>query len=232
MINSNNSKIRLMAWLFYNNSKSFSSSLRLQKFMFFYEMFQENEVSGKGNFRSLKAYKNGPVFSIAYGDYTYRIDELVNRIKETKDTLSNYCSEIVDHTKNKLILNLPNARLANFITSIMTESELSEFTHNFTAWKEREDEVRRGIRDIPIENVHLSEEDKYILDSLKEMYPQELIERYNSIEVGSKYFLISKDQMSQISKEQETALLTLSEDDSLHNPVFVEINEEGVLEID
>lgn len=221
-----------MAWLFYNNSKSFSSSLRLQKFMFFYEMFQENEVSGKGDFRSLKAYKNGPVFSIAYGDYTYRIDELVSRIKETKDTLIDYCSEMVVHTQSKLILNLPNVRLANFITSIMTESELSEFTHNFTAWKEREVEVMSGIKNISIENVQLSEQDKYILDSLKEMYTPELIERYNSIEVGNKYFLISKDQMSQISKEQETALLTLSENDSLHNPVFVEINEEGVLEID
>ncbi|MDR1531644.1 MAG: hypothetical protein LBS62_05585, partial [Clostridiales bacterium] len=65
MANSSERKQALVGW-FYNNA-GFSTNIRLQKFLFFYECF--SKIDGDTyELEDLKGYKNGPVFSGVFGD--------------------------------------------------------------------------------------------------------------------------------------------------------------------
>ena len=69
MINSDDRKLELSGWLMENDEDSYNDPLKLQKFLFFYESF--SKANGKpADFDYLRGYKNGPVFSSVYGDYT------------------------------------------------------------------------------------------------------------------------------------------------------------------
>lgn len=115
-INTSDSRIKKVAWL--NNRQDISSysKLQLQKFLFFYEMFQFAE-SKEYDFSSLKAYKNGPVFSNFYGDITYREDEVLDSIKRFSDGLD---SGDIDEE---------NALTSKFLIETLTDSELSSLSH-------------------------------------------------------------------------------------------------------
>ena len=69
MINSNNRKLALSGWLKENNPREYSTPIKLQKFLLFYELFSkiDGEISDLSH---LRGYKIGPVFCDVWGDYT------------------------------------------------------------------------------------------------------------------------------------------------------------------
>lgn len=69
MINSNPRKLRLSGWLKENGSSEYNSPLKLQKFLFFYEMFSKIE-GDEADFSSLKGYKKD-LFSVMSGEITH-----------------------------------------------------------------------------------------------------------------------------------------------------------------
>ena len=212
--NSNRHKLELSSWLLKNQSEEFSSSLKLQKFIFFYEAFTKLE-NQEADFGYLRAYINGPVFSDVFGDYTYRKEFLTSSISE----INSYES-----------LNLDRAKMAGFIVKILNEEELSKLTHEFNIWKVQEPLIGR-ISNISMREEDFSLEDFQLLKSLQEMYPVEMYDEVEVLPIGDKNFVISKEDIEKLSEEQRNVFINLAEQD-LHNPVFVTMSEDGVLLID
>lgn len=214
-VNSNPRRLALSNWLFNNQIEEFSSSLKLQKFIFFYESFTKLEDE-EANFSYLRAYANGPVFSDLYGDYTYRKEALVSHLEQME--VPNFINE-------------DRAKLSGFLVKIMNEKELSDLTHEFNAWKVKEPLIGA------VSNVSMYEEDYIysdleLLATLKEMYPIELINQMDIISIADKHFLVMKKDVALLNEEQKNILINLADDESIHNPVYVSVDEDGVLLVD
>lgn len=218
MLTSNERKMALSGWLKDNYKEGFFSSLKLQKFLFFYETL--SKVDGdEADFSYLKGYENGPVFSDVYGDYYYRKEtfflEAERRYYDKPD--------LVDEER---------AKFSRFLVNILTEEELSDLTHEFNIWKSKESEIRSGKRHVQLREVDLNQNDTELLEALRDMYSSEFIDSVYVIEISGKSFIINKSDLPYISEEQQNALLTLSNDESLDNPVYINFSEDGVILID
>jgi hypothetical protein len=218
MLNSSIRKRALSGWLEKHSSHEFWTALKLQKFLFFYEALSKIEESSS-EFRSLKGYINGPVFSDVYGDYTYRMDEFVAGVGET-------------YQENNENVNEDRAKLAAFLVKILNEQELSDLTHEFNIWRTKKDAIENGGKHIPLSESDFTQEDVDLLNSIKEMYPTEFIESVEVIEISGKSFVISRDEYSKLTEEQKFTFFMLAEQDNLENPVYVSISEDGVLLVD
>lgn len=215
-INSGRRKLELTNWLYRNQDVEFSSSLKLQKFVFFYESFSKLD-DDDFNFSYLKSYANGPVFSDLYGDYTYRKEELVGTLNMMETP------ESIDEER---------AKLSGFLVKIMNEVELSDLTHEFNAWKVNEKQIGQ-IQNLPMYESNFTDSDYQLLSTLREMYPPELIEQMDVISIADKNFLISKQDAEKLSEEQKNILINLADDETIFNPVYVTVDEEdGVLVVD
>lgn len=216
ILNSNKHKLELSSWLSSNQIEEFSRNLKLQKFIFFYEAFSklENEIA---DFNYLRAYPNGPVYSDVYGDYIYQSSDFIATISN----LSSYET-----------VNEERAKLAGFLVKVLTEDELSDLTHEFDAWKVKEDMLAMGLKNISITEDDFSDADLELLSTLQMMYPQELIDSVEVISIGRKSFLISKEDKGKLTDEQENIFINLADNTGLHNPVFVSLSDDGVLLID
>ena len=128
VLNTSKSMLDKIAWLNKQEDITKFSKLQLQKFLFLYEMFQFVEKKDS-DFTYLKAYKNGPVFSNFYGDITYREAEVQDYLKQKQ------CDFDIDES---------NARISQFIINTLTDSELSDLTHQFKMWSTHKEEIDAG----------------------------------------------------------------------------------------
>ena len=214
MLNSSNEKINKLAWL--NQRKNIISipPLKIQKFLYFYEMFEK--ISGNiFEIDNLKAYRNGPVFSEVYGDINYR--EL-----EVYDAVSSIESPEI---------NQKSAEQALFIIDTMSETELSELTHTFDMWNSKKERIERGEKHIPILDSDITVRDIAILKQISPEYPLENSD-YHVIGMHNKYFVISTSDYNNLSEAHYDVLEQLSNEVDLFNPVYISIEEDGGLLVD
>ena len=213
MSNINDRKLALLKWLNIKNSNY--SNLQTQKFLFFYEMFQF--INNKDyDITNLKAYKNGPVFSDVYGFQRYEKDFLESTVNANNDTSYNVDKE--------------NVEKALFLTSTMTDTELSDLTHQLDMWKSKKKLIDDGKKQIPIELSDISSEDK---EKLKKIYKTALlIDNFKIIKIANKIFLIKKEELNDLTDEHYEVLDLLSQENELINPVYLSIDGEGVLLVD
>ncbi|EHO77615.1 hypothetical protein LDK09_09400 [Fusobacterium animalis] len=213
MSNINDRKLALLKWLNIKNSNY--SNLQTQKFLFFYEMFQF--INNKDyDITNLKAYKNGPVFSDVYGFQRYEKDFLESTVNANNDTSYNVDKE--------------NVEKALFLTSTMTDTELSDLTHQLDMWKSKKKLIDDGKKQIPIELSDISSEDK---EKLKKIYKTALlIDNFKIIKIANKIFLIKKEELNDLTDEHYEVLDLLSQENDLINPVYLSIDGEGVLLVD
>lgn len=127
MIYSNERKLCLSGWFKENSEKSYSKSLKLQKFLLLYEAFAKTSGE-KTDFSHLRGYKKGPVFSNVWGDYT-------------KERTAFDTAAMKTYEAKKDSVNETRAKKCGFIVETMTEEELSELTHkmNFGIQNESQD---------------------------------------------------------------------------------------------
>ena len=215
-INTSDSRIKKVAWL--NNRQDISSysKLQLQKFLFFYEMFQFAE-SKEYDFSSWKAYKNGPVFSNFYGDITYREDEVVDSIKRFSDGLD---SGDIDEE---------NALTSKFLIETLTDSELSSLSHEFNFWNTHNKEISENIKQIDMKERDITQEDIDLVQLIKISEPEY---HYKIIKIANKRFVVSEEDFNKLSENHLELLDILSVDDNLLNPVYIKVDCEGRLLID
>lgn len=214
MLNSSKDKINKIAWL--NQRKRIYSlpRLKIQKFLYFYEMFQK--ISGNTyDISNLKAYRNGPVFSQIYGDINYREQEIINEM------------ESIEFPE----VNVDNAERALFVIDSMDETELSEFTHIFDMWSNKKERIGRGEKQIPITEDDITEKDISLLKQIAPEYPLDN-PGYHIIVINSKRFVVSETDYKKLSDIHYDTLEQLSNEDSLFNPVYVSIEDDGGLLVD
>lgn len=218
MICSNERKLSLSGWLKENDKVSYEIPLKLQKFLLFYEAL--TKISGeKSDFTHLRGYKKGPVFSNVWGDYT----------KERSSF--NIAAENAYHRKPSAV-NTKRAEKCAFLVSAMTEKELSDLTHQMNLWKSKENRIMAGEYQVDLDEADFNLEDVKLIHTLDSMYPVEMIENSKIVRLDKKYFVFSKAESERLTEEHFDILLTLAENEELHNPVFVEMDEEGRLVID
>lgn len=214
MLNTSQRRLAIVKWLKDNNPSEFYESLKIQKYLFFYELF--SKVEGEEySLDYLKGYENGPVFSELYGDYTYRRHELIPRLEEVQ-------------TKD---VNIGLAKKAGFLVQILNGRELSGLTHELNLWKSKEEEIMSGGRHLPLDECSLNHDDISIVKELFELYSTDFISTSNVVSIKDKNFLLNDRDFRNLTNEQKEVLELLAEEE-LENPVYVTIGEEGELLVD
>ena len=213
VLNTSTSMLDKIAWLHQQEDIAKFSKLQLQKFLFLYEMFQFAEKK-PSDFTYLKAYKNGPVFSNFYGDITYRKDEIQEYLRQKK------CDFNIDEN---------NARISQFIINTLTDSELSDLTHQFHMWSTHKEKIDVGQKQIPMSKEDITDDDIEILNLLKSSEPDF---DYEILRIGQKNFVFSKEDFMNLNEEHLELLDSLSTNEELLNPVYVEVESNGRLVID
>ncbi len=218
MIYSNRRKLCLSGWLKENDNASYETPLKLQKFLLFYEAF--TKVSGeKPDFNHLKGYKRGPVFSNVWGDYTKERSSF--NLAAQKAFMSN--SEMID---------IKRAEKCAFMVSTMTEKELSDLTHQMNLWKCKEERIMQGEYQVDLSEEDFNSDDEKLIRILDAMYPSSMVENSKVVCLDRKCFVFTKVDAQRLTGEHFDILLTLAENEELHNPVFVDIDDEGRLIVD
>lgn len=218
MISSNSRKLLLSGWLMENGKSEYDSPLRLQKFLLFYEAF--TKVSGEtADFSNLKGYKRGPVFSNVWGDYTYERPAFDAAAKK-------------EYAAPHEPINTERAKKSQFIVSVLSERELSEFTHKLNLWKSKKPRIMQGERQVPLYESDFSEDDAHMIRLLDQMYPASMIDNSHVIALDNHYFVFSKQDAKRLTEQHFDTLSALSETETLMNPVFVEMDEKGCLIVD
>lgn len=218
MIYSNERKLSLSGWLQENNSTSYETPLKLQKFLLFYEAFAKvsNETP---DFSHLRGYKKGPVFSNVWGDYT-------------KERTSFNMAAKTAYYKNVESINVKRAKKCAFIVGTMTEEELSDLTHQMNIWKSKEKRIMSGEYQVNLDESDFNNNDEKLINTLDMMYTTDMVENSEIINLDKNYFVFSNSDSKLLTEKHFDMLLTLAEKEDLHNPVFVDIDEEGRLLID
>ena len=218
MIYSNERKLSLSGWLMKNNFTSYETPLKLQKFLLFYEAL--TKVSGESpDFSHLRGYKKGPVFSNVWGDYTKERESFNAAAQSAYD-------------KNVESINVERAKKCAFIVGTMTEQELSDLTHQMNLWKSKENRIMSGEYQVDLDESDFDYSDEKLISTLNMICSTDMIENSTIIPLDKKYFIFSKSDAELLTEKHFDVLLTLSENEELHNPVFVEFDEEGRLLID
>ncbi len=218
MIFSSDRKRALSGWLLCYDDALFHKSLKLQKFLFFYEMISKSKGE-MAEFKSLTGYENGPVFGDVYGEYTYEWQDFLEDSKKTFNNLK----ETIDY-------NI--AKTSAFLVKILTETELSELTHSFNVWNCKESQIYAGIKNVRLSEQDISDEDLEKIRILSTMYSDELIESSEIIEFNGKSFILPKDEMKFLKEDTYDILMKLSEIDDLVNPIYINLTEEGTVLVD
>lgn len=211
-------KRALSGWLKKYHEKEFFLPLKLQKFLFFYEALSKIEKDVV-EFNKLKGYINGPVFSDVYGDYFHRRDDFINEVEN-------------DYNDNIKSVNNARAKFAGFLISILNEDELSNFTHEFNIWKAKENDIKSGVRDVSLYEKDFNEKDAELLTSMKNMYPIDYIDSVKVIEISGKSFILNKEDIPKLTDESEYVFISLANESSLQNPVYISISDDGVVLVD
>jgi len=186
------------------NDGIFLPSLRLQKFLFFYECFSKVE-GDEFSFENLKGYRRGPVFGDVYREIKYSTDTFLTSVN-----------------KSGYPVNEDRAERALFLVRILG-SDLSGFTHTLNIWKVKEDEIMRGSYQLPLSVSDFSKEDAAVFEDLLMLYPTEYINGVNVVEVNGKAFLFPREYA--FKEEYYDALYEASVDKEFCSPVYVEISE-------
>lgn len=223
MVNANERKQVLCGWLKNMHPKLYESPLKLQKFLFFYECF--SKVKGeKYDFINLKGYEQGPVFSAVYGDYTKDREEFDNIIVFAYKTV----------IKNPYKINVFTAQQCAFMCGSMTNQEISDLTHSMDIWKAKEELIKQGKKQIPLDENDFSLLDENLIRDLIKMYNQKFINGKTIVNVENKYFVFSQEDAKKLTETHKNTLheLVRKYPEELLNPVVAKIEDGGICIID
>ncbi len=136
------------------------------------------------------------------------------------------------YNKNTESINAQRAEKCAFIVGTMTEKELSDLTHQMNLWKSKENRIMSGEYQVDLDESDFNSHDEKLIDTLDKMYPTDMIENSAIVNLDKNYFVFSKSDSELLTEKHFNVLLTLAENEELHNPVFVDIDKEGRLLVD
>lgn len=218
MINSDLRKLALSGWFYENFNAEYCIPLKLQKFLFFYESFCKVKEENY-DFKFLKGYRNGPVFSNVYGDYTKE------RKGFTEESTRAYKT-------NSGIINNNIAKKIGFLIKSLNEKDLSELTHKMNIWSAKKDRILNGEQQVDLDDSDFNNNDVSIINTLDSIYSDDIIDNNQIISINDKHFIINNNKVNDITEEQMDLLYEVANDKNLDNPVFIDIDDNGKLVID
>ncbi|MBI6598225.1 MULTISPECIES: hypothetical protein [Lacticaseibacillus] len=218
MIWSNERKLSLSGWLQKNDYSSFDTPLKLQKFLFFYESSAKVEADNY-DFAKLKGYKNGPVFSQVWGDYTKERQGFEEKSRTA-------------YEEDPSIVNEPRAKIIDFFIRVSSPVELSEVTHHMDIWSKKKDRIDRDEKQVELDSDDFSKHDADIIETIREAFPISYVETHKVLPVGNKSFVMSNEDAVRLTPEQSATLQALSQEPELDNPVYVHLDANGGIIVD
>lgn len=211
-------KRALSGWLKKYHEKEFLSPLKLQKFLFFYETLSKVEKDNV-EFKKLKGYPNGPVFSDVYGDYVYEKNDFFKEVNKV-------------YKENTKLVDKARAKFAGFLVSIMNEEELSALTHEFNIWKVKENDINNGLKDVSLCEKDFNIKDTEFLMTLRDTYSNGYIDSVEVFEISEKSFILNKQDIPKLNNKSRYTFISLANEKNLQNPVYVSVSNNGVLLVD
>ena len=217
MLNSSKRKQALAGWLKTKDPEEFADPLKLQKFLFFYEIVSKIEDQ-EYELTKLKGYAAGPVFSDVYGDYRHN-REMFNQ------------AIIAILNEDEVVINEDIATFSLFLIQTHTREDLSELTHDLDIWHAQAHRIEWGEWQVTLHESDLSEQDIEYIKNIRWMFPKSYIENHKAVSVGNKRFIFSKDDYENLTQIHYSTLNELVEkvSEQLINPVYTEIDIDGGL---
>lgn len=209
MINSDIRKLSLCGWLKTNNKPVYNNPKKLHIFLFFYECFSKVENDNPG-FNSLNRNINEPVFINVWIDYTKTGDEFDEKsVRAYEEHSELICSDRVE--------------TSNFIVSILTENELLALIQAMNIWSCKNSEINSDTQQIMLHEKDFNDTDFHIINTLKLMYPVEMIRNTKIVELNEHYFIMTKSDFAKLNSELMAELSTISHNPNMHNPIYIEL---------
>jgi len=215
MLNSSKRKQALAGWLKAKDSQEFAEPLKLQKFLFFYEVVSKIE-NVEYDLTKLKGYAAGPVFSDVYGDYRYN-KELFNQ------------AIILTLEENEVVIDEDIATFCLFLIQTQTSEELSELTHELDIWKSKAEMIEWGEYQVSLHESNLSEADVEYIKRWRDLHPKNYLDTVKVVKMDKKRFVLPKEDYHHLTNTHYDTLQKLDKIDRLVNPVYVEIDVDGGL---
>lgn len=218
MLKTSKRHLELLSWLYWNGNIQEWSQMQFYVFLFLYELQsikEERKTSTFTNYdiSSLVATKDGPVFT------TLREDMFNNYIELRRYVESNKPFEI----------NTQWARAFSFVISSITEQELKDIMCEFYMWR-RASQQFEAQSEVPMLEEHIVEEEDFtLLQTLLDTVPKY---EYKILEINDKRFVLSTQDCQSADIKHFNALLQLSRQEQLYNPVYVHIDTNKRLIID
>jgi hypothetical protein len=217
-MNSSNRKLALSGWLYENSVAEFENSLKLQKFLFFYEALSKVE-NDSTEFAGLKGYANGPVFSAVWGDYRYEQAAFQE-------------AAVNEYHKHATEINNQRAKLSMFLVQIFNEKNLSAITHTMDVWKHKEPRITAKEKNVSLSERDFSKADSKMMKEIALVFSEEFIDNSNVITVGKTNFIFSNDDARALTPMHYDVLMELDSLGELENPVYANIDSDGAIIID
>ena len=89
-----------------------------------------------------------------------------------------------------------------------------------------------GEYQVDLSERDFNSDDEKLIRTLDAMYPLQLVENSTVVRLDRNYFVFTKSDAQHLTEKHFDILLTLAENEELHNPVFVDIDDEGRLIVD
>ena len=209
LINSDIRKLALCGWLKTYNKPVYNNPKKLHIFLFFYECFSKVE-NDNPDFNSLVWNINGPVFLNVWIDYTKNRDEFDEKsVRAYEEHTELICSNRVE--------------TSNFIVSILTENELLALIQAMNIWSCKNSEISSDTQQTMLYEKDFNDTDFHIINTLKLMYPIEMIRNTKIVELNEHYFIMTKSDFAKLNSELMAELSTVSHYPNTHNPIYVEL---------
>lgn len=218
MLYSNERKLVLSGWLEEHCPTAYDRPLKLQKYLFFYELY--SKIDGEAiDLDHLRGYKRGPVFSNVYGDYTHERKEFDKRA-------------LYEYKNNSKLINEDRAKMCSFICSSLSDKDLSDFTHQLNVWATRKDDINSGVHNVNLFEKDINSDDINKLKLLSSLFTKDVVDNSSVVTLGDKHFVFNNNDMDRLSEEHMDVLWNLMYSQELYNPIFVSIDDGGRLIVD
>ena len=99
-------------------------------------------------------------------------------------------------------------------------------------WKVKEQRIMGGEYQVDLSEADFNDDDVHLMHLLDQMYPLPMITNSSVINIDNHYFVFSKQDAERLTEQHYDVLSSVSENEHLINPVYVEIDDEGRLVID
>lgn len=219
MIYSNERKLALSGWLRNTAYAEYCTSLKLQKFLFFYEAFSKVE-GADSDFSGLKGWKRGPVFSAVWGDYTKEPCLFAEKAVEA-------------YFSHNQLVNIERAAICKFIVSAFNQRELSDITHAMDIWGRKKSRIESGEHQVELDESDFTENDEGIIINLKSAFPIDFVRNSTIINIDAKSFIFHNHDSEKLTEAHYDALYQIVESGTCsENPIYVSLDDSGVMNID